>query len=287
MRMRRRTNALLITTLLWVSGAGSALQAQNTATIGGAGGLSYSLKCPESQVLVGVGVIYGQWLDKVTGHCKPVDLNDGSTGSTVSLTSSVGKYHVGGNGTSAVCPSGYAVKGFKGNAGWYVHQITLICRKLGASARTQAESEQLRSIGAGGGTTSGPYSCGESKTAIGIQGKAGEYIDSFGLICGYLMPSTPVLVAPSNGIDLTTRMPTFDWDVASRITKPYNLCINLSPGAACSISGTIKASISAPTTQWITAANLPFARGDVVYWRIEACNDNGCRSASRSFRFMP
>ena len=33
--------------------------------------------------------------------------------------------------------------------------------------------------------------------AIGIFGRAGTYVDKFGLICGYVMPSTPVLISPA------------------------------------------------------------------------------------------
>jgi hypothetical protein len=29
------------------------------------------------------------------------------------------------------------------------------------------------------------------------------------------------------------------------------------------------------------------ATGDMVYWRVEACNENGCTNKTSSFGFMP
>ena len=110
------------------------------------------------------------------------------------------------------------------------------------------------------------------------------YVDRIGLVCGYILPATPVLLAPASG-DVITRRPVFDWDDNLRINKPYRICLNLSSGAGCSISGTVRADVD--ESKWTPATDLPFTRGDLVYWRVEACNDNGCRHASRSFRFMP
>lgn len=283
-RIRSVSIGLVTGTALLLS-LGGTLEAQNTAKAGGTGGTSYNIKCQDGFVLVGLRVTYGSWIDWIKGFCQSIDIGNGSWMDSGMLDG------VGGSGLGTtkafLCPSGYAVKGFRGKAGWYVNSMILTCRKLGPSARTQSESKDLEKAGGSDGTAYGPHACGDAKPAIGMYGKAGQYIDSFGLICGYLMPTVPSLVAPSSGVDVTTKRPTFDWDAAARITKPYQICINLSSGAGCSISGTIKATINPPTTQWTPSSDLPFTRGDVVYWRIEACNDNGCKSTSKSFRFMP
>jgi hypothetical protein len=266
----------------------TALRAQNTTTAGGTGGTSYTLKCPEGQVLTGLGANYGGWVDTMMAFCRTVDVSTGLTvEASETTTQRTGKIHFGSDYHWYKCPSGFAVKSFAGRAGWYVNLIEATCRKLGTSGRTQSESKDLDYLGNFGGEPYSTRSCGEAKPAIGVYGKSGEYIDSFGLICGYIMPSMPGLTAPSNGSDVTTRRPTFDWDKADRITKPYRICLNLSSDAKCSISGTITAAINAPTTQWTPATDLLFTRGDQVFWRIEACNDNGCKSTIRKFRFMP
>jgi hypothetical protein len=173
----------------------------------------------------------------------------------------------------------------------YMNRIELKCYKLGAGARTTSQIDtQGASVGQSsdaGGSQFGPYTCDENKSAIGIRGKAGEYVDSFGLICGYIMPTAPVLLTPVNATDVTAKRPTFDWDPASRITQPYKVCMNLTSTAGCAISGTLTASVSKSNSAWTPTADLPFQRGDVVYWRVEACNENGCKNAVKSFRYMP
>jgi hypothetical protein len=271
--------------LLALSGAA---HAQNTNILGGTGGTSYRILCPEGEVLTRVAGWHGSWLDIVSAYCRKVNVANGSWEG--------GEHHAGSGGGdlatafhgNILCPSGYAVKSFRAKYGSFVHRIFATCHKLGASGRTQGEKSEELWLGATGGPqTGGPISCSEAKPAIGIVGREGLYVDGFGLVCGYIMPGTPTLMSPAHGIDVTVRRPAFDWDPVPRITKPYRICINLSPGAGCSVSGTIKADIEMSKTQWTPAANLPFARGDMVYWRVDACNDNGCKYAVRAFRFMP
>jgi len=284
---RERWVRLVMLVTLAVLAFTPALRAQNTSTAGGTGGAAYTLKCPEGQVLTGLGAHYGAWVDYITAYCRSVDVSTGSTGSTKTSTQSTGQIHLGTTWHVRECPAGFAVKSFEGKAGWYVNHIELTCHRLGASGRTQAESRDLGYLGSFEGTSYSPRSCGSAQPAIGVYGKSGEYIDSFGLICGYIMPAVPRLTAPSHGSDVVSKRPLFDWDSADRINRPYRICINLSADAKCSISGTLTAEISAPTTQWTPGTDLRFTRGDQVYWRIEACNDNGCKSTIRKFRFMP
>jgi hypothetical protein len=87
--------------------------------------------------------------------------------------------------------------------------------------------------------------------------------------------------------DVTTKRPTFRWDHTLRTNEGYRICINLSSNAACSIGGTIAANIAGHTNSWTPAQDLPYNRGDVVYFRIGACNTNDCKWTLSSFRFMP
>ena len=264
------------------------VSAQNTISAGGSGGTAFSHKCADGMVLVGLSARSGQWIDRLEGVCQNPSMTtgmwDNMGGSGVGP---VGQDHFGTSDTYMKCSPGYAIKEFSGGAGWYVHSIDVTCYKLGSSARTGGTTENHVKVGTTGGTPYGPYKCPDSKPAIGIFGRAGTYLDRFGLICGYIMPQTPVLTSPLANSDVTTRRPTFDWDAARFISKPYKICINLSSGASCGQSNTISASVPLTTSTWTPTADLPFARGDVVYWRVEACNDSGCSSRSSSFRFFP
>lgn len=287
MRVVRLSARALLLSVVVAASASNVVRAQSTATRGGTGGTSYNQNCPTGHVLTGLKVQYGQWLDQIIGKCRAVKIRTGETSGLVLLTQ-VGKPHAFNSTKEIDCPTNYAVKSFKGTAGSYVHSLVLICKKLEASGRTGPTSASEISVGPSGtGTAFGSIACDEAKPAKGIQGKAGEYIDSFGLRCGYIMPSAVVLLTPANGAEVTMKVPLFSWDPISFLNKDIRLCMNLSVGATCSISGTYRRGFGWSTTDWRPSTDLPFARGDVVYWRIEACNDNGCTSASRSFRFMP
>ena len=278
---------------LIMSATGGSLSAQSTPTFGGPGGTSYKLMCPEGYILMMVSAKYGQWLDRVGGWCYQVNLNTGAWLTDVSQQTSTNPSKAGTenvlNGTNdAKCPFGYAVKSVSVGYGSFVHGVSVVCNKLGSGGRTGSTTSSSDFAGATGGPNqSGSHSCPDAQPAIGIYGKAGTYVDSFGLVCGYIMPGPPALLTPSSGSDVTNKRPTLDWDPAPRINKPYKVCLNLSPGADCAISGTVRAEVPNSTTKWTPSTDLPFTRGDMVYWRIEACNDNGCKSANRSFRFMP
>ena len=267
--------------LIGLSGAG---MAQNTSTFGGSGGTAFTKKCPEGQVVTVVDARFGLWLDGIRIFCQRVNFSDGSWIGTHSLAGSAGAPNSGNSAGNRDCPTGYVIKTISGGYGSYVHGVKFTCARMGSSARTTSTTKTLDLLGREGPQAGGPYSCPESKPAIGITGRAGMYVDRIGLVCGYILPATPVLLAPASG-DVITRRPVFDWDDNLRINKPYRICLNLSSGAGCSISGTVRADVD--ESKWTPATDLPFTRGDLVYWRVEACNDNGCRHASRSFRFMP
>jgi hypothetical protein len=282
----RKVRVRLAVSLALILGSAGALEAQNTFTIGGSGGTSYTLACKDDEVLVGIRTASGSWIDRISAVCARASLACCGW-SNAYTTENAGKEHLGNTYDGRVCPAGYAVKSFHGTAGWYTNSISLTCHKLGSGARTQSTSSRLSSIGNVNGSVLGPHTCGEAKPARGIRGKAGEYVDSFGLTCGYILPTVPVLLVPVNGSDVTTKRPLFDWDPIDRIQGMIKVCLNLSTSAECSISGTVKAEVHPLTTSWRPSEDLPFTRGDKVYWRVEACNDNGCKHTVRSFRFMP
>ena len=285
--MKRASTFLL--TVVQLAMVTSQSHAQNTTAIGGYGGTAFTATCPDGQVLIGLSVWKGSWLDSVTGVCAKVSIANGSWSTTTSMAE-YGTMPMNTNPANKQyrpCASGYAIKGYKGTAATYVHGITLRCERLGSSARTIGDATFLASMGGPGGNAYSPYTCPDAKPAIGIYGRAGTYVDRFGLVCGYIMPTTPVLTAPPNGVQVTAPRPRFDWDAADRMTHPYRICINVVPIVTCSISGGITAAVPIGTTDWTPAYDLPYLRGAVVHWRVEACNENGCKAATKKFQFVP
>jgi hypothetical protein len=287
--MRKHPLAGLLLGMVLAGAAIPSAAAQNTPLVGGSGGTAFGPRaCPEGYVLVGLYVLYGAWIDKVGGLCRRINVADGSWGNEESNTGGNGGDNFGSKIMTQKCPSGSALKGFRARYGSFVHRIHMICQKLRSGGRTTGEitlEPWVGSVANSGPQEGGPHNCGDAKPAMGFRGRAGTYVDAFGLSCGYIMPGTPTLLAPASGASVLTKRPLLDWDPAPRITMPYRICLNLSSGADCSISGTIRAETS--DTKWTPTSDLPFSRGDMVYWRVDACNENGCRSATRSFRFMP
>jgi len=269
--------------------AGSVVLSENTSLIGGSGGTSYTIKCNDGDVLVGLGSSVGQWVDLVSARCAKPNMSTGSWSGVYEGATYAGKHNFGAYYSQDFCPNGYAIKAFRGEAGMYVNEVRADCYKLTSGARTTDEmsTEKVTAVGRDDATKYGPHKCSEAKPAVGIRGRHGSYIDAFGLICDYIMPGSLVLLTPASGAQVTTKRPTFDWDPVTRVTQPYQICLNLSSGAACHISGTVKATINLPASQWVPASDLSFARGDVVYWRVDACNENGCTTKTSSFRYMP
>jgi hypothetical protein len=260
------------------------MAAQNTPTAGGSGGSSYLLACEPDDVLVGLWAYGGGWIDRVRGICSTPNLGDGRwwSAEVVPTKATAGVLPLLFTPWTLLCPDGYAVKGFRGTAGIYVNSIVLNCAKLGPAARTGSETKSTSMAGATGGTAYGPYVCGEEKPAIGLRGKSGQYIDSMGLVCGYLMPAAPALTVPVSGAEVPGRRPTFDWESAAR-ARTYTVCLSFAPVGPCAVSAS-----SGSSTSWTSATDLPLPPGAVVYWKVSGCNANGCTaSATRSYRSLP
>jgi hypothetical protein len=164
-----------------------------------------------------------------------------------------------------------------------VDSIRLTCNRLGRSWWTTTETTQLSLLGGSGGTARTAQSCGGAMHAVGIHGKGGEYVDSFGLLCGNVLPTTPSLQAPINGLNVTSKRPTFCWTNATRDLGRNTVCLSTSQTADCAVSNAVKGEIDYTSSNWTPAQDLPYSRGTRVYWSVKACNDNGCRSGVSSF----
>jgi hypothetical protein len=160
---------------------------QRTALVGGTGGRSYRVRCPAGSVLVGLEAHVGQWIDGIAAlFCQQVKA-DGTLGVTTRSSGSAGGTM--GGYASGRCPSGSVIGTYVGRYGQYVHQIYGHCYTWRSTRRFDRYAEKTPSAAVGGtlfpagATTNGGECTKPYQPAVGIYGRAGMYLDSFGLIC--------------------------------------------------------------------------------------------------------
>lgn len=256
---------------------------QSTPAVGGTGGNSYRAECRSDEILVGLHVAYGLWTDQVGGICATArDVLTGTWEGTRTI-GGAGYPHLGTTKKELTCPAGYGVKSFTASSGSFINSITLTCHKLGQSWRTTSTSTRLARLGASGGSPQPAYGCSGGMHAVGIHGKAGEFVDSFGLLCGSVPPSTPTLQAPTGGLAVASRRPTFYWTGANRDLGTNLVCLNATQTSDCLATGTVRGEVDYTVSNWTPAEDLPFGRGTRVYWTVRICNDNDCRTRTSYF----
>jgi hypothetical protein len=169
-----------------------------TAQQGGAGGSAYVDICPGNQVVIGyqgfltapsVGLTLVGGVQTLCGEL-------GLEGSPPVLTTSPGATFPmrGASQTSPwsqLCPAGQVVVGFSGGSGLYLDQVAFQCASWVVTDDGGGEELSPGSVvtlTAAGGDTGGPFqiACPSGQLARGSNVKAGDWVDSFGLICGSL-----------------------------------------------------------------------------------------------------
>ncbi len=152
-----------------------------TSTAGGSGGTSYTASCGSDQALVGIKGYAGSYMDGLQGICAQINYDGSWVGNTVT-TPFVGKST--GGSFSLICPTGHAVSGVTGRAGFYIDQLRVRCGRLGQNGRLASYGDYLSgTAGSTGGNAFGPFNCSDNQPARLIRGKAGSWIDSLGLGC--------------------------------------------------------------------------------------------------------
>jgi uncharacterized protein YkwD len=153
--------------------------------VGSPGGGVFRNECPLGQFVIGARYRAGYWLDQISITCAPVDAA-GMTGP---------QWHgatFGGNGggpNEKSCPPGSIIqRGMVGlHPDGYVHFIDVVCRSttsnaFGAGFRIGPEAPFFGNF----------YNfCPDGEAVIGIQGRAGLFVDAIGLICGAFAQVTP------------------------------------------------------------------------------------------------
>ncbi len=175
-----------------------------TMPAGGVGGSAVAEDCPTGQVLTGfVGEIEtGNGLvdrpGATFGVCSTVAVDPSSgaiTTTPVGMTARIatGDDPVSGRvAYSAVCPANQVVVGYSAYAGVHLYQLTVRCAPLslgladaGFPILTGAASD-LTPIGVMSGSATGPADCGPGEAAVGVDGRAGAWIDRWALRCAPL-----------------------------------------------------------------------------------------------------
>ncbi|WP_234072425.1 hypothetical protein [Myxococcus stipitatus] len=87
----------------------------------------------------------------------------------------------GGEGRLA-CASGYVVVGFYGRAWDFLERFGVVCAFLNADG-TLGGQYSTGYVGGTGGTDFGTIKCPTNMAAVGVRGRAMNYVDRFGLYC--------------------------------------------------------------------------------------------------------
>jgi uncharacterized protein YkwD len=163
-----------------------AFAATEFAPSGSPGGNAFREECPPGQYVVGARYRSGAWLDQISITCAPVDAT-GMTGQHWHGSTFGGN---GGNPDEKSCNPGHIVGSaaillHSGNQ--FVHMMDFGCRST-----TSTSGHGLLNIGA-------PSSlfgvidqwCPTGEAVIGIQGRAGAFVDAIGIICGAFAQVAP------------------------------------------------------------------------------------------------
>ncbi|SFV34133.1 hypothetical protein [Hyphomicrobium facile] len=163
----------------------NALGLKDTSLVGGPGGGAFRDMCATGQYLTGFAVRSGSVFDAVIPFCGTFNDRTGLIGAP----GVPGDRH-GGNGGGlqgpVTCNNDQYVSGVmfgyttERDAAKYIASISMTCAPIkpgGRSSKVDIRSAAGR-IGHGG------FSCGDDRAVMGINGRAGIYVDALGLICG-------------------------------------------------------------------------------------------------------
>ena len=168
--------------------------------IGGPGGGDYRIGCGVGRFVVGLTGRAGDWMDQVAPICVKIDGYGHWTEAPSPRPSAGGS---GGGAFTTLCPRDTVVTGYYGYAQKYVINIGLTCRSDGPDGTTFKPTIPALVGGSLGVSTSQGGGCGNGNAANGIIGRAGVYVDRFGLSCaGYLVAPPPVASQPPPVIDI-------------------------------------------------------------------------------------
>lgn len=187
-------------------------------------GAPFRLQCPAGEYMVGAEGRRGAWIDAIAPRCAPWDRANQQFAAARPLAAVGG---AGGEQAIAYCPNAPLIKSMSvtttRTAPAYVDFLLFHCRDKSNTALEQAYFN-----GDGEGTYSRDRlsECPNDYVAIGLHGRAGDYLDAVGLICAPLPPDKNALAVPGSIKSLSRTKPQTDLpDSLERSAPPRILSI--------------------------------------------------------------
>lgn len=165
-----------------------------TSAAGGPGGHPFTIDCLPGQILVGVRLSAGWFVQSLAGVCSEF-IADGTVkdhDSTFrSRTTKVGNQYADPEQEHEVmCPSNQALVRISGKAGNLIDQLFISCAPLGLDGRRRSEPELVttESFSISGGGDPFVRTCPDSKVAHSFTGAIGTWLDRVALVCSGAPP---------------------------------------------------------------------------------------------------
>lgn len=198
---------------------------------GGRGGTYFSRPCPSGSYLVGLAGRTGQWVDQIAPVCAPwlrgsQTFGAQSVGPTAGTSGGGKVVNVGDATCRRESANRFAVSSLViqllRSSNRLVQYVGALCTSLTPSASLESppffefglrpavepRDEPLHGpIDTGDLETSRRQSCPAGEVAVGIHGRAGQFVDAIGLLCG---PIPPRAGAPATKVDPRIMMPRTD-----------------------------------------------------------------------------
>jgi hypothetical protein len=189
-----------------------AVSTPTTLAAPSAGGGAFSQNCASNEVVIGFSGTVDppdastNWLRSFQAICGSLTVT-GTTTFSVQTTQAetlpkpMTNTGVGSTTQTRRCPSNQMVIGFDGRSGGWIDQLVFTCAPLTIGGTSPnftlsvgTPSAPLAPLGGPGGNPfppafPGPINCPAGQVTVGDTGRAGGFIDAFGLLC-----STPHLV---------------------------------------------------------------------------------------------
>jgi hypothetical protein len=169
------------------------------------GGTAFSQNCATNEVVIGFkGTVdppdaATNWLRGFQAICGSLSITGTTTFSvhtTQAETLPQPGTGVGSTTQTRTCAANQMVVGFSGQSGGYMDQLDFICAPLNIGGTSPnytltvgTPSAPLQFLGGPGGSPFAAINCPAGQIAVGDTGRAGGFVDAFGLLC-----STPSLV---------------------------------------------------------------------------------------------
>ena len=200
MKNRNRGSSRVVLSAVFLVAFASEAKAQNDTELSpdsNGGGTTFNLPCGRDNVLVGIRVASGFYVDRVQGICSQINNAGDWVGNTFTTANAAG----GNTGTvrDLTCPRGMAVGGLRGKSGQWLDRLEVMCRDISSNGKTigQFTNSPLLKAGSDAANNWGVNACAEVQPANAIRGTSAGYVERIGLSCGQAQVITALTLTPN------------------------------------------------------------------------------------------